>query len=72
MSEDSVAKLVTTKPEAEIAADIKRRLEEAFLPVLELIDEANRAGLWVRFDAIGAQPPTMKNKIVGLRLERHY
>lgn len=32
--EDSVPKLVTTRPEAEIAADLKKRFEEAMGPPL--------------------------------------
>lgn len=44
MIEDSVPKLVTTRPEAEIAADLKKRFEEAMGPALEIMDEAIKAG----------------------------
>lgn len=40
-------KLVTGKTDAELAADIKRRLLEASGPVLEILDEAKANGLEV-------------------------
>ena len=40
-----VVQLVTTRSDAEIAADIKRRLLEAFKPVLEIFDEAVSASV---------------------------
>lgn len=70
---EGVVRLVTeNKGEAEIAADLKVRLAEALKPVLELMDEANRAGLLVRWDAIGPAPPMFKNTVVNLRIEKHY
>lgn len=65
--------LVDHKPsEAEIAADLKRRISEAMQPVLEMFDEANRAGFLVRWDGVGPAPPLFKNQVLGLRLEKHY
>lgn len=72
MSSDAVAQLVTTKPEAEIAADLKRRIEEALKPVCELCDEAAHHGLMVQWDALAAGPPTMRHAVRGLRLVKHY
>lgn len=58
--------------EAEIAEDLKRRIEEAFKHVAALMDEANQHGLLVQWDAAGPQPPLGRNKLVGLRLAKHY
>src|SRR5580692_2351246 len=41
---EPIVQLVTTRSDAEIAADIKRRLLEAFRPSLEIFDEASAAG----------------------------
>jgi hypothetical protein len=64
--------LVTTKPEAEIAADLKRRLEEAMAPVLALMDEGMAKGLMIQFDGVIAQPPLFRHKIINLRIAKHY
>lgn len=71
MSDEPIT-LVTTKPESEIAADIKRRLEEAMAPVCALMDEAAGHGLLIRWDAIAPKPPTFKHAIHGPRIEKHY
>ena len=45
----SVVQLVTTRSDAEIAADLKRRLLEVFKPVLEIFDEAATSGLAIQW-----------------------
>ena len=73
MSDGEIAKLVTTRPEAEVAADLKRRVEEALAPVCALMDEAATQGLQVQFDNIAYHgPPMMKHKVNGLRVVRCY
>lgn len=47
-----VAQLVTTKSEADIAADLKARAVEAMKPVADLMREANAAGLRLTWDTI--------------------
>lgn len=39
---DDVARLVTTRPDREIAADLRSRMEAALEPVLDLWEEASR------------------------------
>jgi len=68
----TIAKLVTTKPEAEIAADLKARLEAALAPVAALIDEAAGHGLQVNWDGFVMGPPTMRHRVNNLRLVRTY
>jgi hypothetical protein len=68
-----VVQLVPTKPEAEIAAELKKRLEEAFKPIAALIDEAAKQGLQVQWDQFAPGPPwAPHHTLVGLRLVRHY
>ncbi len=68
---DELFKLVTTRPEAEIAADIKAQLEKAFNPVCALCDEAARSGFSVQWDNL-MLGPTMKFRVNGLRLTKSY
>lgn len=65
-------KLVVTRPESEIAADLKRRMAEALQPVYELMREANQAGLVIQFDTIAPAPPTMQYIAHGLRVVKIY
>lgn len=46
-----VVQLVPTRPDAEVAADLKRRMVEAYGPVLALLDEAAGAGFHVNLQA---------------------
>ena len=75
MSEDEqsgeIARLVPTKSEAEIAADIKKRLEAAFEPVLAIFDEAAQRGLQISWDGI-ALGPAFRHRINGLRIIKNY
>lgn len=70
-SQKSIA-LVPTKPEAEIAADLKRRVEEAIKPVLALMDEAASCGLQIQFDGIGRAPPYFRHIVQNLRIVKQY
>ena len=62
---------VTTRSDAEIAADIKRRLLEAFRPSLEIFDEASAAGLAIQWDSISPVAPRYKHEILGLRIVKY-
>ena len=64
--------LVTTRPDSEIAADLKARIDEAAQPLLELMDEALAAGFVVQFDGIGIQAPYFKNRIINPRVVKVY
>ena len=72
MTDSNIAQLVTTKPEAEIAADLKARIVEALGPVTELMDEAALHGLLVQWDGLSPQPPFFKHRVINLRLVRNY
>jgi hypothetical protein len=70
---DDPIRLVPTRSEADIAADIKRKIEEAYVPVCAIMDEAGREGFQVLFDNIIYQgPPQMRHKVNGLRLVKVY
>jgi hypothetical protein len=68
----TIAQLVPTKREADIAADLKDRLAKALEPVGVLMDEANAHGLMVQWDSFAPQPPYYKHKPNNLRLVKHY
>lgn len=67
----SVVQLVTTRSDSEIAADLKRRLLEAFKPVLEIFDEASTSGLAIQWDNIKPVSPRYKHEVNGLRIIKH-
>jgi hypothetical protein len=67
-----VAKLVTTKSDAELAAELKERFAVAMGPVLELFDEAAAAGLAIQFDGINRMPPNFRHLIVNPRVVKIY
>jgi hypothetical protein len=67
----SVVQLVTTRSDAEIAADLKRRLLEAFKPVLEIFDEAATSGLAIQWDNIKPVSPRYKHEVNGLRIIKY-
>jgi hypothetical protein len=66
-----VVQLVTTRSDAEIAADLKRRLLEAFKPVLEIFDEASSSGLAIQWDNIKPVSPRYKHEVNGLRIVKY-
>lgn len=63
--------LVTTRPDAEIAADLKARANEALKPIFELMAEAATHKLLIRWDTIVCDQFGLWS-VVNLRLERHY
>jgi hypothetical protein len=72
MSDDTPVSLVTTRPEADVAADLKRRADEALAPLAALLDEAAANGLLIRWDAIAPSAPYFRHAVIGLRIEKHY
>ncbi len=70
-SQDSIIQLVTTRSDAEIAADLKRRMLEDIRPVLQIFDEAAEAGLVIQWDSIKPQLPCYKHEMVGLRIVKY-
>lgn len=67
-----IVTLVTSKPEAEFAAEMKARLNAAMAPVLALFDEASANGLTIQWDTLSPQPPRYRHAIIGLRLVKTY
>jgi hypothetical protein len=67
----SVVQLVPTRSDGEIAADLKRRLLEAFKPVLEIFDEAATSGLAIQWDNIKPVSPRYKHEVNGLRIIKY-
>lgn len=73
MSAEAPPRLVTTKPEVEIAQDLKHRTEEAMKPVLELMDEAAQHGLMIAWQACAPVPPYNRFGIVGgIKINKQY
>ncbi len=70
-SQESIVQLVTTRSDAEIAADLKRRMLEDIRPVLQIFDEAAEAGLVVQWDGIKPQLPRYKHEMLGLRIVKY-
>ncbi len=70
-SQDSIVQLVTTRSDAEIATDLKRRMLEDIRPVLQIFDEAAEAGLVVQWDSIKPQLPRYKHEMLGLRIVKY-
>jgi hypothetical protein len=68
---EPIIQLLTTRSDAEIAADIKQRLLEAFRPSLEIFDEASAAGLAIQWDSISPVAPRYKHQILGLRIVKY-
>jgi hypothetical protein len=69
---NKIAELVPTRPEAEVAADLKRHIEEAMQPLCDLMDEAAKHGLQVQWDNFSFGPPQMRHHANGLRLVKFY
>jgi hypothetical protein len=68
-----IATLVASrKGEAEVAADLKKRFEDAMLPALVLMDEANHEGLAIQFDGIAISAPIYRHRILNLRVIKQY
>jgi hypothetical protein len=66
-----VVSLAPGRPDVEVAADLKRRAEVAFGPMLELMREAQREGFLLRWDAITLDQ-FGRFSLIGLRLEKHF
>jgi hypothetical protein len=68
--EATVAKLVPTKSDAEIAADLKRRAVELYGPLIALMDEAKELGFHV---SVACGPGPLGNtQITNLQVARLY
>jgi len=65
-----VARIVPTRPDAEIAADLKRRAVELYQPILELCTEAHRGGFEVQIAS--GMGPLGKHVITMLKVMKAY
>ena len=65
-----VARIVPTKPEAEVAADFKRRAVEIYQPLLDLCTEAHQAGFEVHIGS--GMGPLGKHVLTMCRVIRVY
>lgn len=63
--EDSPLALVSTRPDAAVAKDIRERLTAAFDPVLAILNEATDHGLQVNF-SVAPLPPFSRIGIVNI------
>jgi hypothetical protein len=65
-----VARIVPTKPDAELAAEFKLRMVELYKPLLELCTEAHAAGFEINVQS--GMGPLGKHVITLLRIARVY
>lgn len=65
---DEVVNLVPTKSDAEVAVELKQKMEEAMKPVCAIMDEAVAHKLVIRFQGIMAGPPYMRHQVIGLEV----
>ena len=73
--EKKIVSLASSKPsDEEIARDFKYRIQQAMIPVLEIMDEALEHRMHVRWDGIGpiSDGFTVKNGITNLQIVRIY
>lgn len=66
-----VVQLVTTRPDAEVAADLRKRIEAAMTPLLDLFAEAAKAGFLVEWNGI-APDAFGRFRVNGLRFTKHF
>jgi hypothetical protein len=68
---ESIVQLITTRSDAEIAEDLKRRLIEHIKPVLEIFDEAAAAGFAIQWETISPSSPRYKHEVKGLKIVKY-
>ena len=68
---ESVVQLITTRSDAEIAEDLKRRLIEHMKPVLEVFDDAAASGLVIQWESISPSSPRYKHEVKGLKIVKY-
>ena len=67
--DNNIAELVPTKPDAEVAADLRRRFEEAMQAPCAIMDEAVSRGLQIQWDNVAYfGPPVLRHRVNGLRV----
>ena len=69
--QEPIVQLVTTRSDAEIAADLRQRLLREIRPVLQIFDEAAEAGLAIQWDSISPLSPRYKHEVTGLRIVKY-
>lgn len=70
MEDGKVVHFEAKKTDAEIAADLKRRIEETLIPVLAVMDEAISHGMMVQWDSMGPMP--VKCRVGNLRIVKFF
>ena len=69
---EPVVQLVTTRSDAEIAEDLKRRVLEQMQPVLEIFDEAATSGLSIQWEGVSPVSPRYKHQLNGLKIVKYF
>jgi len=67
-----VAKLVPNRPDAEAARELRARLQAAFEPILEIMDEAIRLKLVVTWGGFAFNPTTGRHVAPPIDVARHF
>ena len=69
-TDKAIARIVPTLSDADIAADLKRRMVDAFQPILAICDEAKSKGFVIGYGS--GEGPLGKQVITQLIVARHY
>jgi hypothetical protein len=69
MQDNNVATLVPTKSDAQIAAELKTEIIEAYKPILAVLDKASVLGFVV---TVQTQQLFKKNQITNLTVAKHF
>jgi len=69
-SESNIARLIPTKSDAEVTAELKKRAIEVYEPVLQLLNEAHTAGFEISISS--GLTPIGRHMIMLLRVAKVY
>jgi hypothetical protein len=67
-----VATLIPNRPDAEVARELRGRMEKAFEPIVEVMDEAIRLGLVVTWGGFTFNPLTGHHSPPPIDVARHF
>lgn len=67
----NVSVIASGKSEAERAAEHRKKVEDASVALCAAMDDALADGFVVNF-SIAPAPPTMRHKMVGITVAKHY
>ena len=67
-----IATLIPNRPDAEVARELRARMQRAFEPIIEIMDEAIRLGLVVTWGGFTFNPQTGHYSAPSIDVARHF